>query len=72
MFQTRGFLVGVISGHIGITALDGTYLGISLINLFGHLPILGLTSAIDVLGIQALSTAGSQKQVQGVPETCMQ
>ena len=60
--QTRGFFVGVISGHVSVTAMDGTYLGISLINLLGHLPILGITSAIDVLGMRALSN-GSRKQV---------
>lgn len=61
--QTRGFFVGIVSGHIGVTALDGTYLGISLVNLLSHLPLLGVTSAIDVLGVAALSTATSTKEV---------
>ena len=61
--QTRGFFVGVISGHISVNALDGTYLGISLINLLGHLPMLGVTSAIDYLGMRALADPSTQREV---------
>ena len=63
ILQTRGFFVGVISGHISVNALDGTYLGISLINLLGHLPMLGVTSAIDYLGMRALADPSSQREV---------
>jgi hypothetical protein len=62
--QTRGFFVGVISGHISVDALDGTYLGVSLINLLGHLPMLGVTSAIDFLGMKALADPSSQRDVR--------
>ena len=61
--QTRGFFVGVISGHISVNALDGTYLGISLINLMGHLPMLGVTSAIDYLGMRALADPSTHREV---------
>ena len=61
--QTRGFFVGVISGHISVEALDGTYLGVSLINLLGHLPMLGVTSAIDYLGMRALADTNTHKEV---------
>ncbi|KAL5252924.1 hypothetical protein ACHWQZ_G015623 [Mnemiopsis leidyi] len=61
--QTRGFFVGVISGHISVEALDGTYLGVSLINLLGHLPMLGVTSAIDYLGMRALADTTTHREV---------
>ena len=43
--------------------MNGTYLGVSLINLLGHLPLLGVTSAIDILGVSALNGANSHKEV---------